>query len=140
MRYGVKCLMKLQNSVGGYGVNYPFRISFESLAAREMKTYEYEQGNTGKKVSPDSLKNPWFWETECKNDHFRTTNQSYIDYLDVEQNGNTYTVIITLPEWFDVSIYNDLTIVEVILYGTNFYSDLYQNGSAMFDVAYIFEP
>lgn len=131
--------MKFQNSVGGYAVNHPFRISLESLAAREMMIYEYEQGNTGEHFSQDYLKNLNIWETERRNNAFHTTNHSRIDY-DVERNGNTYTAIITLPEWFDVSIYNDLTFTEVTLYGTNYYSDLYQNGSTMHDACYRFKP
>ena len=39
----------------------------------------------------------------------------FLQDLDIEKNGDTYTTIIQLPEWFDVSIHDDITSVGVNL-------------------------
>ena len=130
--------MRLKNSTGGYAVSSPFRIRLESLAAKALHTYEYEQGHAWDYISAEDLKNLVIWETEIKDNAYYAVNQSSIDFFDIEQNNNKYTAIITLPEWFDASVFNDLTFVNIYLYRTSHYSDLYQNGSTAFDASYRF--
>jgi hypothetical protein len=63
----------------------------------------------------------------------------YIDQK-IERSDNTYTAIVSLPEWFDVSAVNALTSVEVDLFDADFWHTFAENGSASTTAAYSFHP
>lgn len=137
--FGTK--LEYKSSAGNDCIAYPFHFVLDSLAFREMGIVAYEDGKTASYISrEDCEKNLYLCQTELRNGdpHF---NDVSIEFLDIEQNGNTYTTIITLPDWFDVSIYKDLQRASISLNDTDFYDEMHEYGSVnMYGKGHIFYP
>lgn len=85
----------------------PFSIVLISLASRQKNIDLEETGNVSGTSNLRILKRI--------GDYARDWKMSYVDFFDIEQNENTYCAVIEVPEWFDVSLAEDLTRAMVYL-------------------------
>ena len=91
--------MSRQNEDGSRAVSYPFRIILSS----PVLVKALHGGVCGRNLS---------FTQNVEDDGFRTVTESADDCI-IERNNNIYTAEITLPEWFDVSVHEDLTLATI---------------------------
>ena len=116
-------------SPGGYNcIASPFSVTLSSLAFRKMAIHAYDNGITSVSSREYAAKNLTFLKTKLINGSPRFSEQNY-EFLDVEQNGNTYTVIFTPPPGFEAPVYTELREVDVIWYDTDYHYEFHENGS-----------
>lgn len=118
----------------------PYVVQLQSSAHAELETIEYEKGTLASYWKKEYLRTLWLAKTKLLASGGHTSDPLlYVD-LEIERTNNTYTAIISFPEWFEVSAVNDLAEVIVYLYDTNFWPEMGEKGSAGIAASYTFKP
>lgn len=118
----------------------PYVILVSSPAFSEAGMTEYEQGNLAAHYEEESFKTLWLAKTVVLEDMGYTFEPSvYVD-LEIEREGDTYTAIISLPDWFEASAAGDLEKVDVYLHKPDFWRDMAQEGSVNIETFFTFKP
>lgn len=131
----------LKNEIDGRKVyESPYQIELKSPAHAGLEAVEYALGNLPSHYTEEYLNPLWFGKVASfLGDGYLFEPSGYAD-LDVQRTSNVYTVIISLPEWFDVSAIDDLSYVEISLYDTDYWHELGVNGTPYIAASYFFSP
>lgn len=129
-----------ENSNGTKIHHSPYVFRLQSSAHAKLETIEYEKGTLASYWKKEYLRTLWLAKTKLLESGGNTFDPSlYVD-LEIERIDNTYTAIVSFPEWFDVSAVNDLVNVHVSLYDTTYWPEMGEKGSAGVAASYGFKP
>ena len=131
----------IHSEYNGNQMNHsPYVILVSSPAFSELGMTEYEQGNLAAHYEEESFKTLWLAKTVMFEDGSYMFEPSvYVD-LEIEQEEDTYTAIISLPDWFEASAAGDLEKVDVYLHKPDFWREMAQEGSVNIETFFTFEP